>query len=93
MVALVHSEQANVYRIGVLELSSNYLRIVSDGPLDESPSFAPNGTMVLYASKQGQRGVLSAVPVYGNYQADQDAHQLIFARGDIREPAWSPIVN
>ncbi len=93
MLALVHSEEPNVYRIGVLELDSNYLRIVSDGPLDESPSFAPNGTMVLYASKQGQRGVLSAVPVYGNYQADQDAHQLIFARGDIREPAWSPIVN
>ncbi len=92
MIALVNGDRNN-YRIGVLERERNYLRIVSTGPLDESPSFAPNGTMVLYASKQGERGVLSAVPVYGNYQAEQDAHQLIFARGDIREPAWSPNVR
>ena len=79
------------YRIAVLNRATNTMKYLSDGPLDESPSFAPNGSMVLYASRNGAQGVLSAVPVLGSAATGRVAHQLIFSEGDIREPAWSPI--
>ncbi len=88
-VAMVHGND-NDYRIAVLERETGLLQVVSEGPLDESPSFAPNGAMLLYASRRGSQGVLSAVPVLGMAAGARAAHQLIFAQGDIREPAWSP---
>ena len=81
----------NDYRIAVMDRATGAMQTFSDGPLDESPSFAPNGSMVLYASRKGTQGVLSAVPVLGSAATGQVAHQLIFSEGDIREPAWSPI--
>ena len=58
---------------------------LSPGSLDESPSFAPNASMVLYAAREGRRGVLYAV------SADARVRQrLVLADGDVREPAWSP---
>jgi TolB protein len=59
--------------------------MLSPGNMDESPSFAPNGSMVLYAAREGRRGVLYAV------SADARVRQrLVLADGDVREPAWSP---
>ena len=58
---------------------------LSPGSLDESPSFAPNGAMILYAAREGRRGVLYAV------SADARVRQrLVLADGDVREPAWGP---
>ncbi len=76
------------FRIGLLNLGAGTLRMLSDGPLDESPSFAPNGSMVLYATQSGGRGVLAAVSIDGkvNQRLSQDL-------GDVREPAWSPAVR
>jgi TolB protein len=78
----------NVYRIAVFDMSfgeRGRVETLSPGNLDESPSFAPNGSMVLYAAKEGRRGVLYAV------SADGRARQrLVLADGDVREPAWSP---
>src|SRR3546814_11430322 len=53
----------NVYRIALLDrsLGSPRWSTLSPGSLDESPSFAPNASMVLYAAREGQRGVLYAV--------------------------------
>ena len=56
-IAMVHAESGN-YQIAVLELETESLRILTDGRLDESPSFAPNGSMILYATQGGGRGVL-----------------------------------
>jgi TolB protein len=78
----------NVYRIAVLDRSfgtGGDMILLSPGNLDESPSFAPNGSMVLYAAREGRRGVLYAV------SADARVRQrLVLADGDVREPAWSP---
>ena len=77
----------NTYRIALLDLSLGSPRwsMLSPGSLDESPSFAPNGAMVLYAAREGRRGVLYAV------SADARVRQrLVLAEGDVREPAWSP---
>ncbi len=90
LITLVNG-QDNIYRIGLYEVNNDILRIISDGPLDESPSFAPNGRMVLYASRRGRQGVLSAMPVYGVTGSTKAEYQLIFSEGSIREPAWSPL--
>lgn len=75
------------YRIGLLDLSSGELRLLSDGPLDESPSFAPGGAAVIYAL-QGPRGAeLATVSVDGKVR------QRLRQSGDVREPAWSPLAR
>jgi len=77
----------NNYRIALLDLSLGSPRwsMLSPGSLDESPSFAPNASMVLYAAREGGRGVLYAV------SADARVRQrLVLANGDVREPAWGP---
>ena len=77
----------NNYRIALLDnsLGSPRWSMLSPGSLDESPSFAPNASMVLYAAKEGGHGVLYAV------SADARVRQrLVLADGDVREPAWGP---
>ncbi|MFT4247930.1 MAG: Tol-Pal system beta propeller repeat protein TolB [Pseudomonas sp.] len=77
----------NSYRIAMMDrsLGSAAWSTLSPGSLDESPSFAPNASMVLYAAREGGRGVLYAV------SADARVRQrLVLADGDVREPAWGP---
>ncbi len=80
--------RGNVYRIAVLDRSfggAGRWQTLSPGNLDESPSFAPNASMLLYATKEGSRGVLYAVSADGRVR-----QRLVLADGDVREPAWSP---
>jgi len=77
----------NTYKIALMDssLGSPRWSTLSPGSLDESPSFAPNASMVLYAAREGGRGVLYAV------SADARVRQrLVLADGDVREPAWGP---
>lgn len=83
-IAMVHGREGR-YRIAVQEVASGQLTILTDGYLDESPSFAPNGRILLYATANDNTGVLSVVSVDGRSQ-----HQLTSRGDDIREPAWSP---
>lgn len=85
-VAVVQGS-GNNYRIALMDTSLGGARwtSLSPGSLDESPSFAPNASMVLYAAREGGRGVLYAV------SADARVRQrLVVANADVREPAWSP---
>ncbi|MBN8740419.1 MAG: Tol-Pal system beta propeller repeat protein TolB [Lysobacterales bacterium 69-70] len=77
----------NVYRIAVLDRSkgSGTMSAISPGSVDESPSFAPNGSMLLYAATDGPRGVLYAVSADGRVR-----QRLVLADGDVREPSWGP---
>ena len=84
----VANGRGNEYRIGIWDLEFERLRILTPGVLDESPSFAPNGSMILYATREGTRGVLSAVSADGNVR-----QRLILSEGDVREPAWSPVIR
>lgn len=85
-IAMVHRMEGDrQYRIGLLNLQNKQFRLLSKTHMDESPSFAPNGSMLIYASEASGRGVLYAVSVEG------DASQrLSVSSGDVREPAWSP---
>ncbi|HEB96582.1 MAG TPA: Tol-Pal system beta propeller repeat protein TolB [Sedimenticola thiotaurini] len=76
------------YRIGVLDLESGALLVLSNGKLDESPSFAPNGSMIIYATKARGKGELAAVSVDGRVR-----QRLALQEGDVREPVWSPFTR
>jgi TolB protein len=67
------------------ELATGQVQILSESAQDESPSFAPNGRLILYATNIGGRGVLSAVSTDGRTR-----QRLSEAGGDVREPAWGP---
>ena len=80
--------RGNEYRIAIWDMETERFTILTPGKLDESPSFAPNGSMILYATREGSRGVLSAVSADGNVR-----QRLILSEGDVREPAWSPVIR
>ncbi len=84
LLAMVN-RNAGSFRIALLDLATGSMRIISQGQLDESPSFAPNGGMVIYATKIRGKGELAAVSVDGNVK-----QRLALQVGDVREPAWSP---
>ena len=73
------------YRIGVMDVQSGSLTPVTDGRLDESPSFSPNGSMIIYATDYRGKGVLSAVSTDGRVR-----QRLGLQTGDVRDPVWSP---
>lgn len=75
----------NVYRITVFDRATGSYSEISPGNVDESPSFAPNGSMLIYAATEGPRGVLYAVSADGRVR-----QRLVLADGDVREPAWGP---
>nr|VFJ61715.1 MAG: TolB protein [Candidatus Kentron sp. FW] len=84
-LALVHRDQG-AYRIALLELDTGFLRVLTETKLDESPSFSPNGSTILYATTAvGYGSTLAAVSV------DRGIHyRLAVRKGKVREPAWSP---
>lgn len=86
-MALVHGT-GNQFNIAVLELASGNLQVLTSSNRDESPSFAPNGSMILYATKDRDKGFLSAVSVDGRVR-----QRLVLQEGQAREPAWSPYVR
>jgi TolB protein len=83
-VSMVHGDRGH-YRIAQMEIETGNLTVLTEASLDESPSFSPNGKMVLYASTRGDNGVLYAVTVDG-----RSKHKLSDQGGDIREPVWGP---
>lgn len=83
-LAVVHNDRGN-YRIAVVDLGRSTTQVLTDGRLDESPSFAPNGETLIYATREGTRGVLASVSADGRIQ-----QRISALEGDVREPAWSP---
>ena len=83
-LAVVHNSGGQ-YKIAQLDMETGTLLELTNTNLDESPSFAPNGKMILYASSQGNSGNLYAVSVDGLAR-----HTLSDQAGDIREPVWGP---
>jgi TolB protein len=85
-LVMVHRDNGQ-FHIASLDLKTEDFRILSRTSLDESPTVAPNGAMVLYATKRNGKGVLAAVSI--------DAGVKFFLptrEGDVREPAWSPFL-
>jgi len=76
------------FRIAVMDLATNDELLLTDGPMDESPSFAPNGRFLLYATTDRGRDALGMVSTDGRVKS-----RLTVASGDVREPTWGPYMN
>jgi TolB protein len=76
------------YRIGLLDLGNGTVSVLSKGRQDESPSFAPNGAMVILAGRERGRGVLQTVSIDG-----QTSLRLNADAGEVREPVWGPYLR
>jgi len=76
------------FNVAVQDLATRQVQVLTDGGIDESPSFAPNSKVILYATEVGGRGILAAVSSDGRIKQRFTADV-----GDAREPAWSPVVN
>jgi TolB protein len=74
------------YRIAVMDLKGRGdAQVLTRGPSDVSPSYAPNGAMIIYASRDHGRGILALTSSDGRVQ-----ERLVAAEGEVQEPAWSP---
>ncbi|QKZ06259.1 MULTISPECIES: Tol-Pal system beta propeller repeat protein TolB [Pseudomonas] len=76
------------FKVASQDLERGSVKILTDSSLDESPTVAPNGTMVIYATRQQGRGVLMLVSLNGRVRLP-----LPTAQGEVREPSWSPYLN
>jgi TolB protein len=76
------------FQVALLDLTSRQMQILTDSDRDESPSFSPNGRMILLATVINERGVLSAVSADGRVK-----QRLSTTAGDVREPAWGPFLE
>ncbi len=76
------------FKVALQDVATGQVQLLSEGSQDESPSFAPNGRVILYATKVRGRGALAAVSSDGKVR-----QRLNDAAGDVREPAWGPLLN
>ena len=76
------------FQVALLDLTNRQIQVITDSDQDESPSFAPNGRMILHATVINGRGVLSAVSADGRVK-----QRLSTPAGDVREPAWGPFIE
>jgi TolB protein len=74
------------FTVAIEDFATRQVQVLTQGPLDESPSVAPNGKLILYASATGGRGILAAVSSDGRVK-----QRLTAAASDVREPAWGPL--
>ncbi len=72
--------------VALQDFATRQVQILTQGSLDESPSVAPNGKLILYASEVGGRGILAAVSSDGRVK-----QRLTATASDVREPAWGPL--
>jgi len=84
-IAFVQRE-AGKFRIAVLEIATGQVTVLTDGTLDDSPTYAPNGKMILYETQANGRGQLAAVSSDGRVR-----QRLVSSAGDVRDPAWGPL--
>jgi TolB protein len=88
-LVMIHRQEGfTVFKVAAQDLQRGNLRILSDTSLDESPTVAPNGTMLIYATRQQGRGVLMLASINGRVRLP-----LPTAQGEVREPSWSPYLN
>ena len=86
---VVLNRNSDTFNIGILDLDAGTFRVLTNSGADsESPSAAPNGSMVLYGTSSGGRNVLGMSATDGSVQILLPARQ-----GEVQDPAWSPFLS
>jgi TolB protein len=80
--------QGSRFSVAVQDFATRQMQLLTEGGIDESPSFAPNGRLILYANAGRGRGILAAVSSDGRVK-----QRFTESAGDAREPAWGPLTN
>lgn len=86
-LVMLHRSEDGGYNIAIQDLDSGRLKILTHAQLNESPSIAPNGMMVLYGMRDGGDNILGAVTLDGRFKL-----KLPVQDGNVKEPAWSPFL-
>lgn len=88
-LAMVHRENGQLH-IAVMNLNTGALLTLTDGDLDKSPSFAPNGSMIIYEANYRGRGVLAEVSVDGQVRERLSESQTGIS---VHAPVWGPFLS
>jgi TolB protein len=86
-IVMLHRDDKQ-FNIGMQNASGGPIISLTFSGRDESPSVAPNGRLILYATHTNEKGVLGIVSLDGRIRM-----KLPGRDGDIQEPAWSPYLN
>jgi TolB protein len=86
-LAFVHESDGD-YRIAVMGIGDGNIDVLTNGRLDESPTFAPNGRLILYATTERGRSALASVSIDGRFR-----QRLSIDETGVRDPAWSPTLS
>lgn len=79
------TQEDGAYRIATMDLKRGDTQVLTKGRFDVSPAYAPNGAVIIYASRDKGRGVLALVSADGRVQ-----ERLVAGDTELQEPAWAP---
>ena len=82
-VIFVHRSSDGLFHIALKYKRENFIRVLTEAKMDESPSVAPNGNMVIYGIKEDDLSMLAGFSLSGA------KFKLPASEGEVREPAWS----
>ena len=82
-IIFVHRSSDGLFHIAMKYKKENFIRILTEAKMDESPSVAPNGNMVIYGITEGDQSMLAGFSLSGA------SFKLPASEGEVREPAWS----
>ena len=82
-VIFVHRSSDGLFHIALKYKRENFIRVLTEAKMDESPSVAPNGNMVIYGIKENDLSMLAGFSLSGA------KFKLPASDGEVREPAWS----